>query len=290
MPNEAKYVIVTPARDEEEHISATIEAVASQTIRPIEWVIVNDGSTDKTARILEQYAGQFSWITVVHRSNRGFRKAGGGVVETFYEGLEALRVEGWDFVVKLDADLNFSPDYFEKCFERFNSEPLLGIGGGTIYHRLGGKMKLEATPRFHVRGATKIYRRACWQAIGGLLAAPGWDTIDEVKANMLGWKTYSFGELHLHHYRFTGSADGLVRDSVKHGVVCYISGYHPAFVAASCLYRLFRKPYVIGSFAILWGFFKSHFNDRARVSDPALIRYIREQQLRRLCGQQTIWK
>ena len=81
--------------------------------------------------------------------------------------------------------------------------------------------------------------------------APGWDTIDEVKANMLGWKTYSFEDLHLVHHRFTGSADGLVRDRVKHGLVCYISGYHPLFVAASCLYRLARKPYVIGSVAML---------------------------------------
>ena len=117
----------------------------------------------------------------------------------------------------------------------------------------GRELKLEVNPKFHVRGATKIYRRACWEAIGGLWRAPGWDTIDEVKANMLGWKTYSFEELHLIHHRFTGSADGLVRDCVKHGVVCYICGYHPLFVVASCFYRLIRKPYIVGSFAIaLW--------------------------------------
>jgi len=290
MAQAPKYVIITPARDEEKHIEATIASVAAQTIRPAQWVIVNDGSTDKTGAIVDNYAARFPWITVVHRSNRGFRKAGGGVVEAFYEGYEALHSDDWDFVVKLDADLGFTPDYFEKCLEYFTKDPSLGIGGGEIYHSVSGELKLEATPRFHVRGAAKIYRRPCWEAIGGLLPAPGWDTIDEVKANMLGWKTYSFRDLRLHHFRVTGSADGLLRDCVKHGVVCHVSGYHPAFVAASCLYRLGRKPYAIGSLAICYGYVKAYITHRPRVNDAALIRYVRDQQLRRLCGQDSMWR
>jgi poly-beta-1,6-N-acetyl-D-glucosamine synthase len=151
-------------------------------------------------------------------------------------------------------------------------------------------LKLEENPRFHVRGATKIYRRACWEAIGGLWPAPGWDTIDEVKANMLGWKTYSFADLHLLHHRFTGSEDGLLRDRVKHGMVCYISGYHPLFVAASCLHRITQKPYVIGSAAILYGFLKAHLTHPPRLEDRSYVTYIRGQQLRRLVGMQTIWR
>ena len=100
---------------------------------------------------------------------------------------------------------------------------------------------MKANPQFHVRGATKIYRRACWESIGGLWMAPGWDTIDEVKANMMGWKTYSFPELRLIHHRFTGSAEGLLQDRVKHGLACYISGYHPLFMAAKCASRLVQK-------------------------------------------------
>jgi len=285
-----KYVIITPARDEAGYIEKTIASVAGQTLRPSEWIIVNDGSSDGTGKIAEQHAAQFQWITVIHRSNRGFRQPGGGVVEAFYEGYQALRRDDWDFIVKLDADLSFSSDYFEKCFERFSREPRLGVGGGEIHHNIGGRLKIEATPRFHVRGATKIYRRACWEAIGGLLAAPGWDTIDEVKANMLGWRSYSFKDLHLHHYRVTGSAEGHVRDCVKHGVVCHVSGYHPAFVAASCLYRLIRKPYVIGSLATVYGYIQAYVSRRPRVNDKDLIQYLRRQQLRRLCGLDTIWK
>ena len=290
MTQDVKYVVITPVRDEEKHMEATIEAVAGQTIRPTEWVIVDDGSSDRTGDIIDQYAAKFSWISVVHRSNRGFRKSGGGVVEAFYDGYDRLRCNDWDFVVKLDGDLTFARTYFEKCFEHFERDLKLGVGGGEIYHDVGGVQKLEANPKFHVRGATKIYRRDCWEAIGGLLRAPGWDTIDEVKANMLGWKTYSFGELQLVHHRLTGTADGLLRDRIKHGIACYVSGYDPLFVVASCVSRLIQKPYIAGSAAIFYGFIKGYWIRMPRVNDKQLIKYLRTQQLRRLCGLETIWK
>jgi len=285
-----RYAVITPVRDEEEFVGATIESVSRQTVRPAEWVIVNDGSSDRTGEIIDQYAAQFPWIRAVHRSNRGFRKSGGGVVEAFYDGYKALRSDDWDFIVKLDGDLTFSADYFEKCFAYFHREPQLGIGGGEIYHDLAGNMTLETNPKFHVRGATKIYRKACWEAIGGLWVAPGWDTIDEVKANMLGWVTRSFPDLPLHHHRLTGTADGLLRDRIKHGVACYVSGYHPLFVGAKCVYRLFQKPYFIGSAAIWYGFVKGFVTKVPQVNDARMIAYLRGQQMRRLRGLQTMWK
>jgi poly-beta-1,6-N-acetyl-D-glucosamine synthase len=290
MAENVKYVIVTPVRDEQEFIESTIACVASQTIPPTEWIIVNDGSTDRTGDIVNQYAARLPWLRVVHRKNRGFRKSGGGVIEAFYDGFRTIQSDEWNFLVKLDGDLTFSPDYFEKCFHRFQQEPRLGIGGGAIYHALGSELKLEKNPRFHVRGATKIYKRACWEAIGGLEVAPGWDTIDEVKANMLGWKTYTFPEFELIHHRLTGSAEGHVRDLVKHGMACYVSGYHPLFVAASCLYRLPRKPYVVGSGAILFGFLKGYLRRMPKLNEAAVVSYLRQQQLRRLCGLETIWR
>ena len=285
-----RYVIVTPVRDEEKYIEATIECVRRQTILPLEWVIVDDGSTDRTGGILDRVAAQFSWIRIIHRENRGFRKSGGGVMEAFYDGYNTLQCKDWDFIVKLDGDLSFAPEYFEKCFEYFHRDSQLGIGGGEIHHDVAGQLKLEANPRFHVRGATKIYKRPCWEAIGGLWPAPGWDTIDEVKANMLSWKTYAFADLPLFHHRFTGSEEGLLRDRVKHGVACYISGYHPLYVAASCLSRLTQKPYGIGSLGIMYGFLKAHVTRPARLEDRSYLAYIRGQQLRRLCGMQTIWR
>jgi biofilm PGA synthesis N-glycosyltransferase PgaC len=290
MVHDLKYVVITPVRDEEKYIEATIASVSCQTILPAEWVVVDDGSTDRTGGILDAAAARFSWIHVVHRPNRGFRKSGGGVVDAFYDGYNVLQSDDWKFIVKLDGDLSFSPKYFERCFEHFSRQPRLGIGGGEIWHDLGGELKLEASPRFHVRGATKIYKRACWEDIGGLWRAPGWDTIDEVKANMLGWTTSSFAELRLLHHRFTGSADGALRDRVKHGVACYISRYHLLFVLSRCVYRLVQKPYVIGSAAMFYGFLKGYLAHLPRVDDRRYIRYVRAQQLRRLCGLESIWK
>ena len=285
-----QYVIITPVRDEEMFIEEAIASVKGQTIRPAEWVIVDDGSTDRTGELIDRHAAQVPWIRVVHRPNRGFRKAGGGVMEAFRDGYKALHRDDWDFIVKLDGDLTLSADYFEKCFDHFERDPNLGIGGGDICHNHGGVQAVERNPRFHVRGATKIYRRACWSALGGLWPAPGWDTIDEVKANMLGWKTYSFGELQIVHHRQTGTAEGLLRDRIKHGIACYVSGYHPLFVAASCASRLIQKPYVAGSAAIFYGFLKGYWVRMPRVNDTKLIRYLRTQQLRRLCGLDTIWR
>jgi poly-beta-1,6-N-acetyl-D-glucosamine synthase len=290
MVRSIQYLIITPVRDEEQHIEETILSVSSQTVRPAEWIIVDDGSTDKTADIVERYAKKFGWIQLVRRPDRGSRKSGGGVIEAFYDGYKNIQIPNWEFIVKLDGDLTFASDYFEKCFEHFDRDAKLGVGGGDICHDIAGIRKVEANPKFHVRGATKIYRRACWEAIGGLIQAPGWDTIDEVKANMLGWKSYSFDELQLTHHRLTGAADGLLRDRIKHGLACYISGYHPLFVVASCVSRLLQKPYIAGSAAIGYGFLKGYLTRAPRVNDVRFIKYLRTQQLRRLAGLETIWR
>jgi glycosyltransferase involved in cell wall biosynthesis len=251
---------------------------------------VNDGSTDGTAAIIDEYAAQHPWIRAVHRLNRGFRKAGGGVVEAFNDGLRASTMDDWDFIVKMDGDLTFEPSYFESCLEKFHRNPRLGIGGGTICYVENGVKRLEANPDFHVRGATKIYRRACWEAIGGFWPAPGWDTMDEVKANMLGWGTRSFSELHLIHHRYTGTAEGIWDGMVKNGRANYICGYHPLFMLAKCLRRLPHKPYVIGSMALFYGFIISYLKKTPQVSDEKTINFLRRQQLGRLWGRQTIWR
>lgn len=296
------YVVVTPVRNEAGHIQQTINSMVAQSLTPAAWIIVDDGSTDCSREIFNSAACKHEWISVTHRPDRGFRKSGGGVIEAFYDGYaklqsafrtphSALAATHWDFLVKLDGDLAFAPDYFARCFERFAADPKLGIGGGMVCQERNGDWieDSKGDPPFHVRGATKIYRRACWEGIGGLLKAPGWDTLDELKANKLGFKTYTFRDIKILQLKSTGNADGTWRNWVKNGRANYITGYHPAFMLAKCLKRTVQKPYGVAALALLSGFVGGYLRGLPQVQDASLVRYVREQQLNRLLGRPSLW-
>jgi poly-beta-1,6-N-acetyl-D-glucosamine synthase len=287
---DVSYVIITPVRDEEKYIEHTLRSVISQSTKPAEWVIVNDGSADGTGEIIERYASEHPWIRTVHRKDRGFRKSGGGVIEAFYEGLKSLRAKEWEYIVKLDGDLLLGETYFERCLEEFQANPKLGIGGGTILSNVNGTYILEPVPSFHVRGATKIYRRECWEAIGELIRAPGWDTLDEVKANMKGWETRCFPDIELYQQRPTGGPSGAWNDNVKNGLANYVSGYHPVFMLGKCARRILRKPMLLGSAGLFYGFLKGYAKRIPQVADEELIRYLRAQQMNRLLLRPSIWR
>ncbi len=284
------YVVVTPVRNESEYLPMTIDSVLSQSVRPLAWIIVDDGSNDGTVDIVQEAAAKTGWVILVRRKDRGFRKAGGGVVDAFYDGFSMVRDKKWDYIVKLDGDLSFRPTYFERCLEKFANDGTLGIGGGEVYHSMPGGLHLERQPRFHVRGASKIYRRECWQAIGGLIHAPGWDTLDEVKANMLGWSTRSFPELILTHHRFTGAAAGSWRNSLKCGFANYVSGYHPLFMIVKCGCRVFRRPFFMDALGQMCGFLKGYLTRTERYGEKDVIRYLRTQQMNRLLFRKSIWR
>jgi biofilm PGA synthesis N-glycosyltransferase PgaC len=285
------FVVITPARDEEDHIEKTLSSMVNQSILPRQWVIVDDGSSDRTTDIVEKYVDGHPWIKLVRREDRGARKQGGGVIEAFYEGFRSVEGLEWDFIVKLDADVSFDSDYFESCFKKFSDDPKLGVGGGLIYNSDGENRWVEKTmgPRFHVRGATKIYRKDCWVDIAPLTRAPGWDTVDEVKANMKGWSTYTFVDIPLVHHRYTGSADGAWKNAVKNGRANYISGYHVIFMIFKCAKRLFQSPFLIGSSGLMWGYISGYLYGKERITDSEFISYIRKQQIRRITFRKSIW-
>jgi glycosyltransferase involved in cell wall biosynthesis len=285
------YVVISPVRNEEEHLPRTIDSMLAQTVRAQRWVIVDDGSSDRTGSIAQAAAARHSWIKVLHRSDRGVRKAGGGVVETFYEGYATVEGLEYDYLIKLDGDLSFEPDYFERCFQQFEARPGLGIAGGTICRATeeGPEPESRIDPRFHVRGATKIYRQDCWRGIGGLIQAPGWDTLDEVKANMLGWETATLSDINAIHHRPTGAAYGIWNDMVKGGRANYIAGYHPVFMTIKCMKRLFDPPYLIGGTGLFWGYLLSALKRTPQVPDDELIKYFQAQQMRRLFFRKSLW-
>jgi glycosyltransferase involved in cell wall biosynthesis len=264
----------------------------AQTVKPTWWVIVDDGSEDDTASIADAAAANESWITVVRRGDRGFRLSGKGVVDAFNDGFRTVQEKGWEFVSKFDGDLSFDPDYFERCLAEFAADPGLGMGGGLCCVQRGAERVAEfaGDPPFHVRGPTKIYRRACWEAIGGLLNVPGWDGIDELKANMLGWRTRTFQHIRLIHHRPTGNADGLWKNQSKFGRANYIMGYHPLFMAAKIFKRVLQKPYLVGAMGLCWGYVSAGLRALDRVQDRDLVRYVRSEQLKTLMGQKSIWR
>jgi biofilm PGA synthesis N-glycosyltransferase PgaC len=287
-PRQVKYCIITPTRDEEKFIRRTIESVLRQTILPQEWIIVDDGSTDGTASIVDQYVQQHSWIRLLRRVDRGYRATGGGV-EPFLAAYPLLTSGDWEFLVNLDGDLIFDNDYFEKCFQYFRQIPALGIGGGTIYNKVANELQLERSPAFHVRGATKIYRRSCWDVLGGLTPGVGWDTVDEIKANHLGWTTRTFDDLRLVHQRPTGDALGVWNNAVKDGESDYLVGYHPIFFWLKCLRLTLERPILLRGLGIAYGFVRGVARRSPRITDESLRRYLRRQQLRRLVGGESIW-
>jgi len=284
------YVVITPIRDEEEYVEQTIRSMLQQTIRPLQWILVDDGSRDRTPEILQSYASSKSWLDVVTRRDRGFRATGTGEVDAFYDGYRQLRTDEWDFIVKLDADLVFGADYFERCLRHFAQEPKLGIAGGTIESVGKEGVYRESHPSFHVRGATKIYRRATWEALGGIVAAPGWDTLDEVTANARGWETRTFPEIVLRQLRPTGSALGQWRSWLKDGEGSYLVGYHPLFLLARSVFRLTRRPYVVAAAGLLTGYVWALLRRVPRTATVDTISYLRAQQMAKLLGRDTIWR
>jgi biofilm PGA synthesis N-glycosyltransferase PgaC len=287
----ANFVVITPVRNEAGRIAATIEAMLAQTLRPAQWIVVDDGSSDATAQIVGEAASSHPWIQLLRRRDRGFRRPGTGVMEAFHDGLREVRDPDWEFLGKLDGDLSFAPDYFERCLERFRADPKLGIGGGVVCSPGAGATIPESRgdPAFHVRGATKIYRRACWEAIGGLIGTTGWDTMDEVKANMLGWRTASFQGLNVVQSRKTGGADGVWRNYFKNGRANYIVGYHPLFMAAKCLKRMGERPYGLVALALGCGFVSAYLRGVPRPRERDVVRYLRHQQMLALLGRDSLW-
>lgn len=284
------YVIITPVKDEEKYIETTIKSVLSQTLRPLQWIIVDDGSEDQTREIIEKYSCQYRWIKGVIGGNRGSRKAGIRHLKAFYEGYTRLNSLNWDFLVKLDGDLSFKEDYFEKCFAEFHKNPKLGIAGGVILNVVENKLIPETHPLFHVRGATKIYKKECWDGIGGIAISPCYDTLDEIKANMIGYETRSFPDVKILHLRYTGKAYGKWGNSVKNGMGDYIAGYHPLFMISKCVTRFLKNPYTIDPLGLIYGYLSGYIKNVPQVDDRPLISYLRNQQIRRLTFRESIWR
>jgi poly-beta-1,6-N-acetyl-D-glucosamine synthase len=277
-----RYVVITPAKNEAKFISFTINSIIQQTIKPIKWIIVDDGSTDNTYELVKQSIHDYKWIKIVKNYSHDKRAPGGKVVNAFNFGL-SLITEEFNYIVKLDADLKFDNDYFENLIKQFQINPKLGICGGYCINSLkNGSQKIDNTPEYHVRGATKMYKKRCFDDIGGLMPIFGWDGIDEMKAMKLGWQTRSFRDIQIFHLRPTGQETGTIRYAWRRGVLNYYMGYNPIYLILSSLNNFRNKPYIIFGLTLFAGYFYSMLTNGEQLNDKDLIKFIKNFQIKRI--------
>lgn len=264
---------------------STLESVVAQSLQPALWVVVDDGSTDDTAAILQEYARRHPWMRIVTRRDRGHRSVGPGVIDAFYAGYQTIEPSDFEFMCKLDLDLELPPRYFEILMQRMADNPRIATCSGKAYVREGGTPVPERHGDDTALGMTKFYRTACFEKIGGFVREVMWDGIDNHRCRMHGWIACSWDEpdLRFIHLRPMGSSqDSIYVGRMRHGYGQYFMGTGPVFMLASALFRLNQKPYVLGSLAMMWGWLKAALQGKPRYEDKAFRRFLRRYQWRAL--------
>jgi biofilm PGA synthesis N-glycosyltransferase PgaC len=287
MSKSRKYLLISPCRDESQYMRDTLDSVINQSVRPAKWVIVDDGSTDGTPKILSQYSAEHNWIEIVTRNNRGRRSVGPGVIEAFYAGCETINLEDYEYVCKLDLDLRLPSRYFEILMDKMTADPRIATCSGKAYIQENGRLVNERHGDDTSLGMTKFYRVSCFKAIGGFVRAVMWDGIDCHRCRMKGWIACSWDEpdLRFVHLRPMGSSDrSIYSGRMRHGYGQYYMGTGLMFMLASVVSRLNQKPYVVGSLATLWGWMKAALGHEPRYEDVEFRKFLRNYQWRALLG------
>lgn len=279
------YVLITPSRNEEAFIEKTIESVIHQTVLPLKWVIVNDGSTDSTGAIAERYAAEYDWIEVVNRPVRKERNFA-AKVHAFNAGQERLKDVVYELIGNLDSDVLLDKDHFEFLLGKFREDPRLGVAG-TVFSEEGGYS--SATDSFegqnYVSGQCQVFRRECFEEIGGYFAnkAGGIDWIAVMTARMKGWKTRSFREKSFFHHRPLGTAErSVLAASFSYGRKDYFLGGHPLWELFRVSYRMTKRPYLVDGLALGLGYGLAAVRRLKRPVSKELMAFHRREQMRKL--------
>jgi glycosyltransferase involved in cell wall biosynthesis len=290
-----RLCIITPCRDEAKYARRTLDSVTGQSRPPDLWLIVDDGSKDETPAILAEYAARFPFIKIITRGDRGDRKLGGGVIDAFYAGYDTIDPSSFDYVCKLDLDLDLPPRYFELLVDRMEQDPRIGTCSGKPYFWPDGVP--EGPTRFPLGdtsglvsemigdensvGMTKLYRVSCFRQIGGFVRELMWDGIDGHRCRQLGWIACSWDapDLRFVHLRPMGTSHkNWWTGRVRHGFGQYFMGTTPVWMLASAAYRMTRPPRVLGGLAMLWGYFRSMALRNPRYGDDEFRRFLRRYQ------------
>jgi glycosyltransferase involved in cell wall biosynthesis len=278
------YFIITAAKNEESFIGETIEGVLAQTVRPRKWLIVSDGSTDRTDDIVSTYAAKYSFITLLRAESHGDRNFA-RKAKAINSAYEQNRNEEYEFVAILDGDVALGPNYYEHVLAKFNEYQDLGISGGILRDRSGTNyVKQRTSTDWSVSGPIQVFRRKCFEEIGGYFPVSGGiDAVAEVMARMSGWKVMAFPHIQALHNRPTGRASqGMWRAAYRNGEEDYLLGYHPLFFVARCAWRISARPYLVGSATMFLGYLWAWIRGRNRVVADDFVEYLRREQVSRL--------
>jgi poly-beta-1,6-N-acetyl-D-glucosamine synthase len=277
------YVLITPARNEAAFVELTLKSVVAQTLLPAKWIIVNDGSTDGTAEIVERYASENPWIELLPMPERRDRNFGGKAVAVD-AGRQRVKALQFDVIGNLDADVSFEPDYFEFLMARFSGNPKLGVAG-TAFSEENQRYNYEFVGIEHVSGMCQMFRRECFEEIGGYRAikSGGIDLIAVLSARAKGWETRTFEEKRFVHHRTQGSAlHAGFRERLHVGRKDYLIGNHPLWEVFRSVYQMKYRPYVVGGLLILAAYMWNLARGVERTMPRDLMAIRRRDQLTRL--------
>lgn len=280
-----KYVLITPARNEEAYIERTIQSVVSQTILPVKWVIVSDGSTDRTDEVVQRSLAGNPWIELIRMSDdcsRGRHFA--AKVHCFNAGYQRVEDLNFHIIGNLDADISFDKDYFEFLLAKFAEDPELGVAG-TPFVEGSFIYDYRFTNIEHVSGACQLFRRTCFEDIGGYVPIKrgGIDWVAVTTARMKGWKTRTYVEKQcLHHRKIgTGNTNTLIA-RFRQGIKDYYLAGHPLWELFRAIYQMKNRPYVIGGLILLVGYLWALLSCHEKAVSKELMRFYRQEQLGRL--------
>lgn len=275
------YYVVIPAHNEAEHITLTLESLVNQSVLPTKVVVVNDNSTDETENIVNSFIEKHNWISLVNNSSEARHLPGSKVMLAFNKGLEALD-QNYDVIVKADADLIFPENYFETIINHFQSDVKIGMAGGFCYIEKNGKWVLEnLTDKDHIRGALKAYRKQCFEQIGGLRTAMGWDTVDELLCKFYNWKIKTDESLQVKHLKPTG-ANYNKASRYKQGEAFYTLGYGFWITTIASLKLALRKGKPLLFIDYLKGFWKAKSTKKLLLVTEEQAKFIRNYRWKKM--------